>query len=230
MCYVRTKEVIVSNPERKVIVGTVDVVETICVTVRSLIGAVQPFNHLFEWPVLCRNSIVVGKSNDLSDLECEVFSELLCEFHCGKWVGAVSVSNKFKVFRKLCKPLESHTHGEDAGADTTVIRYLIADDGTGCGIHDEPDVGLDTTDFYVGFISSEDVPFFVGILINKGLDADGGGLAVVGDLLMGDADVIQVFECLGGFSQGKPKIDMERQAQGHDMGIVFTEFQGRGIL
>ena len=65
----RTKEVIVSNPESKVVVGTVDVVKTICVTIRSLIGAVQPFNHLFEWSVFCRNSIVVGKSNNLSDFD-----------------------------------------------------------------------------------------------------------------------------------------------------------------
>ena len=186
----RTKEVIVSNPESKVVVGTVDVVKTICVTIRSLIGAVQPFNHLFEWSVFCRNSIVVGKSNNLSDFECKVFSELLSEFHCGKWVGAVSVSDKFKVFRKLCKPLKSHTHGEDAGTDTTIVRNLVADDGSGGGIHDEPDVGLDTTDFYVGFVSCEHIPLFVGILINKRFDADGGSLAVVGDLLMGDADVI----------------------------------------
>ena len=61
------EEVVISNPERKVIVGAVDVIEAVCMPVRSLIGAVEPFDHLFEWAVLCRNSIVVGKSNDLSD-------------------------------------------------------------------------------------------------------------------------------------------------------------------
>ena len=65
--FVRTKKVIVSNPERKVIVGTIDVVKTVCVTVRSLIGAVESLDHLFEGAVFRRNSIVVGKSNDLSD-------------------------------------------------------------------------------------------------------------------------------------------------------------------
>ncbi len=40
------------------------------------------------------------------------------------------------------------------------------------------------------------VPFFVRIEINKGLDADGGDLTVDGNLLVGDADVIQVFESL----------------------------------
>ena len=63
----RTQEVIVSDPESQIIVGTVDVVEPICMAVRSFISAVQSFNHLFEWTMFCRDSIVVGKSNDLSD-------------------------------------------------------------------------------------------------------------------------------------------------------------------
>ena len=224
------EEVVISNPERKVVVGTVDVIEAVCMSVRSLIGAVEPFDHLFEWAVFCRNSIVVGKSNDLSDLKGKIFPELLCEFHCSERIGTVAVSDELKVLRQFCKSLESHTHGKDAGTDTTVIGYLVADDGTGCSIHDKPDIGFETADFYGGFIGSKDLSFFVRILVNKGLDADGSGLAVVGDLLVGDADVIQVLECLGSFTQGKPEIDMEGQAQGHDMRIVFTEFQGRSVL
>ena len=65
----RAEEVVVSNPERQVIVGAVDVVKTVCMAVRSLISAVEPFEHLFEWAVFCGNSIVVGKANDLSDIE-----------------------------------------------------------------------------------------------------------------------------------------------------------------
>ena len=87
----------------------------------------------------------------------------------------------------------SHTHGEDAGTNPTVIGYLIAENGT-CGcIHDQPDVSFDTTDLYVSFVSSEDVIFFVRILVNEWLDTDRSGFAVVGNLLMGNADVIQVF-------------------------------------
>ena len=62
-----TQEVIVSNPECQIIVGTVDVVEPIGMAVRSFISAVQSFNHLFEWTMFCGDRIVVGKSNDLSD-------------------------------------------------------------------------------------------------------------------------------------------------------------------
>ena len=52
------------------------------------------------------------------------------------------------------------------------------------GIHDKPDIGFDATDFYVGFIRCENIPLFVGILVDKGLNADGGSFAIVGNLLM----------------------------------------------
>ena len=223
--FMRTQKVVVSNPESQVIVGTVDVIKAICVTVRSFIGAVEPFNHLFEWEVFRRNSIVVGKLNDLSDLKGKVFPELLCEFHCGERIGTVAVSDEFKVFGQLFQSPECHAHGEDAGTDTTVIGYLVADNGMGCSIHDKLDVCFETTDFYVGLIGIKDLSFFVRILVNKGLDADGSGLTIVGDLLVRDTDVIQVFECLRGFAQGQPEVDMEGQTQGHDMCVVFTEFQ-----
>ena len=38
---------------------------------------------------------------------------------------------------------ESHTHGKDAGIDTTIVGYLIANDGTAGSIHDKPDVSFD---------------------------------------------------------------------------------------
>ena len=54
---------------------------------------------------------------------------------------------------------------------------------------------------------------------DEGFDADGRGLAVVGDLLMGDLDVIEIFQCLTGFAQGQAKVDMQRQAQRHTIWI-----------
>ena len=41
--FMGAQEVIVSYPEGKVIVGTVDAVESVCVSVRSFISTVQPF-------------------------------------------------------------------------------------------------------------------------------------------------------------------------------------------
>ncbi len=68
------------------------------------------------------------------------------------------------------------------------------------------------------------------MLVSKGLDAEGGGLTIVGDLLVGDTDVIQVSQCLGGFAQGQPEVDMKRKTQGHDMCVELAEFQGGSIL
>ena len=46
--FVWTQKIVVSDPERQVIVSPVDVVKAVCMTVRSLIGAVEPFDHLFK--------------------------------------------------------------------------------------------------------------------------------------------------------------------------------------
>ena len=182
--FVGAQKVIVGDPEGQVIVSPVDVVKTVCMAVRSLIGAVEALDHLFERTVLCGDSIIVGKPDYLGDFERKVFAKLFNEFHGGEWIGAVAVSDELKLFRQLCKPLEGHAHGEDAGADTVVIGYLVADDGAGSRIHDEPDIGFDAADFDIGFISSEHIPLFVGKLVNKGFDADSGGFAVIGDLLV----------------------------------------------
>ncbi len=222
--FMRAQEIIVSDPERQVVVGAVDAVKAVCMSVRSLIGAVQPLNHLLEWAVFRGSSIVVGKSDDLGDFKSEVIAQLLYELHCSKGIGAVAVSDKLKVLRQFCKSPESHTHGEDTGADATVIGHLIADDGAGSGVHDEPDVGFDAADFDVGFVSREHGPFFVGILVDKGLDADGGSFAVVGGLLVGDADAVKVFQGLRSLAQGKAGIHMECEAQGHGMGVMLAEF------
>ncbi len=87
-------------------------------------------------------------------------------------------------------PPERHAHCEDTGTYAAVVRHLIADNGAGGSFHDETDVGLDAADLDVGLIRGEHIPFFVGILVNKGPDADSGSFTVVGDLLMGDGNVV----------------------------------------
>ncbi len=228
--FVRAQEVIVSDPECQIVVGTVDVVKAVCMTVRGLISPVQAFNHLLEWPVFGGNSIVVCKSDDLGDFKGKVFAQLFYELHCGERICTVSVCNELKVLRQFCKIPKCHTHSEDTGTDATVIRHLIAYDRAGGGVHDEPDVGFDAADFDICLICGEHVSFFVGVLVNKGLDTDGGSFTIVSDLLVGDTDVVKVFQSLGSLAQGKPEIDMECEAQRHDMGVMFTEFQRRSIL
>ena len=100
------------------------------------------------------------------------------------WICTVTVSDELKVFRQLCEMAESHPHGEDAGADAACVRYPVTDNGSACGIHDESDISLDATDLDVRFIGGEDAAGSVIVVIDKGLDADGGGFAIVGDLLV----------------------------------------------
>lgn len=50
------------------------------------------------------------------------------------------------------------------------------------------------------------------------------------DLLMGDPDVVKVFESLRSLAQGETKVDMESQAEPHDMGVMAAKAQGRSIL
>lgn len=140
-----------------------------------------------------------------------------CKFHCGKRICTVAVSDELEIFWKLCKTPEGHAYGKDAGAGTAIVRYLATDDGTGCGVHDEPDKGFDAAYFDVGFIGCKDLPLFAGITVSEGFDTDGSGLAVAGDLLVRDADIIQISEGLRSFSEGESKIDMKGKAQGHDM-------------
>ena len=89
--------------------------------------------------------------------------------------------------------LKCHSHSKNTGVDTTVVRYLITNNGAACGIHNEPDICFDAADLDVGFISGKYFAGFVIIVIDKGLDTDGCGFTVVGYLLVGDADVVKVF-------------------------------------
>ena len=78
---------------------------------------------------------------------------------------------------------------------------MVTNDGGAGSIHDQPDVGFDTADFNVGFISHKGITFAIRVLIHKKLDADSGSFAVVDDLLMGDTDVVKIFEGLTSFTQ-----------------------------
>ena len=146
------------------------------------------------------NSIVIGKSKYLGNLEGKIFPKFLREFHGGQRISAVAVGDELEVFRKLCEPPERHAHGKDTGTDAPIVGYLVADDGAAGGIHNKPDIGFDAADLDVGLIGNKSFSFLIRILVNKGFDADGCGFAVVCDLLVGDVDVVEVFEGLSGLT------------------------------
>ena len=63
----RSEEVVVSDPERKIEVGILVTVIAAGLAVRSLERAVESLYQLLERPELSRDFIVVGKADDLSD-------------------------------------------------------------------------------------------------------------------------------------------------------------------
>ena len=120
---------------------------------------------------------------------------------------------------------EGHAHGEDAWTDTAVVRYLISDDGARSSIHNEPDIGFDATDCYVGFISSKYVSRFIIVVVNEGFNTDSGSFAVVSYLLVRDADVIKVFHCGQGIAAmraGKTYRSCNNFAGGESLTTDFT--------
>ena len=224
------EEVIISDPEGNIVVGTFIVVIAAGDAVGGFKRTVETLDHLFERAELFGDFVLVREPDDLSDIKAEVLTELVEELLCRKRIGAVAIGDKAEVFRKLFQLTESHAHGKDAGTDTAVVRDLIAKDGTGHCIHDEPDVSFDSADFDIGFIGNKGGSGFVVIVVNERLDDEGGSPGVVGDLLVGDPDVVKVFESFRGLAQGETEIDMESQAEPHDMGVMPAELQGRGVF
>ena len=226
----RSEKVIISDPEGDIVVGTLIVAIAAGYAVGGFKGTVETLDHLFERAELFGDFVLVRKPDDLGDIKTELLTELVEELLGRKRIGAVAIGDKAEVFRKLLQLTESHAHGKDAGTDTAVVRDLIAKDGTGHCIHDEPDVSFDSADFDIGFIGNKGGSGFVVIVVNERLDDEGGSPGVVGDLLVGDPDVVKVFESLGGLAQGETKIDMESQAEPHDMCVMAAKAEGRSIL
>lgn len=131
----------------------------------------------------------------------------------GKRIGAVTVGDKEKIFRQsVSEFLKSHAHSHDAGTDAAVVGDPVTEDRTAGGIHDEPDKGMDTADLDVGLIGCEGFARFIVVTVHKGLYADGSRLAVVGNLLVGHPETIEVHECLGRLPQGKAEVDVQGEA------------------
>ena len=212
-----SQKVIVSNPECKIVVGSVDVIKAVGWAVIGFISSVEPFDHLLVGTVSGRHFIVIGQSDHLCDVKFKLFAVLAEKLLGGEWIGTVSASNKTEVFRKFFQMPKCHTHCKDAGTDTAIIGYLITDDGAFCCIHNKPDISFDPSDFDVGFIGSKYCAGFVVKVVNEGFYTDGCGFAVVGDALMGDGNVVDVFQSLPCFTERQTKIDTVCQTESHDI-------------
>lgn len=176
--------VVISYPECKIVVGTVDIVKAVGRVVRGFIGSAEMFDHLLVRTVFRGNLIIVGQPDHLCDAKLELFTVLSEKLLCGERISTVSVCNEFEMFRKFFQISECHAHCKDAGTYTAIVRELISDNGSFGSIHDEPDVSFDPADLYVGFIGGKDIAGFVIEVINKGFYAQSCSFAVVSNTLM----------------------------------------------
>ena len=131
MQFMWAQEVIVSDPQGKVIAGPIIAVEAVRRAVRGLVGPVKPLDHLLIRAEFFRDCIFVRQTDDLRDIKLKVFSELMEELLGGKRIGTVTVGDKTEAVGKLFQVLEGHAHSHDAGTDAAVVRDLIADHGAG---------------------------------------------------------------------------------------------------
>ena len=228
---VRTQEVVISDPERKLVIRAFYPVEAVRMAVRRPVGTVETLDQLLVWTVPGGDGIVVCKADHLRDLKLHPLAELKEELLCCKRIGAVAVGNKKEAFRKLIlQLLKGHAHRHDAGTYAAVVGDLIPEDRTAGGIHDEPDEGMDAADLNVCLISHKGLAGLIVVMVHKGLYTECGRLTVVGDLLVGYLKAIEIHESLGRFPQGKPEVDVQGKAEPHDVGVVLAETQGRGVL
>lgn len=228
--FMRAEEVVVGDPEGDAVVGAIKVVVAAGSPVREFESAVESFHDLFEWTELFGDCIFIGKPDDLRDVEFEILAVIQIELLSGKRIGGIAIGNEAELLRKFSEVLQSHTHGQDAGTDTAIRRDTVAKNGTGSSIHDEPDETFDTLDLDVSLVTDHIGRRLVVIGIHERFDDKGCSSGIVSDLLVRDADAIEIVHSLSGLAKGQLQIDMESQTQGHDVGIVLGEIQRRSVL
>ena len=136
-----SQEVIVSHPESQVIVGTVDVIKSVRAAVRSLVraGSSRSIICLKGRCSLETASSLVSQRTWVT-VKGKVFTKLFNsiaaeDMHYNR-------PQQVKVFREFCKPMENIRIARMQGI-TPVIGYLIAENGTCGGVHNQPDVSFD---------------------------------------------------------------------------------------
>ena len=177
-----------------------------------LVCPVKPFNHLLVRAELSGNGIIICQADDLCDGEPEFFTEFMEELLGSQEIGAVTISDELEMVREpFFEVPECHPHGQDAGADAAVVGDLVAEDRFFDGIHDEPYIAFLTPDPDISFVSSKDIFRLVVVVVYKWFDTNSSSFAVVGDLLVGDGDVIEIFQCLRSLSEGKLEVYVQGQ-------------------
>ena len=73
----RTEKVVVSNPERNIVISPRFIIVTAGYPISGFEGAVQAFYELLERTEFLGYFIIVSQSDDLCDVEVEILTEFL---------------------------------------------------------------------------------------------------------------------------------------------------------
>lgn len=198
----RAEEIVVGDKERDVGIGAFSAAITVGYLIGELESSIEAFDDLFEPAIFRGNGVVIGKANDLNEVEIHVLEQelLLC-----KLVGVVTVSGEFQGFtRELFELGKGHSHSQNARTDVTGAGYLITEDRLLDGIHNEPDIVPNPFDFCVGFIGGEVVGGFIVIIVNKRLYKGSSCLGVIAYHYVRNFDSVHFPEGSGSSAGGKP--------------------------
>ena len=154
---VRAQEIVIGDPKGHVIGGTGIIVIAATDPVGELEGAVQPFHQLLERAEFFGNRIVISKPHDLRHVEGKCISVAKLELLGGQRIGAEAISNEPECIRQFGKGTERFSQHQDTSARIPRIRNMVAQDGAGYGIHDEPDEALAAAYPDIGLIGNESV-------------------------------------------------------------------------
>ena len=108
----RAQEVIVSDPKRYTVTGTIFRVITAGDAVGFFKRVVQSFDELLERTELFGYLIIIGQADDLSDEDIPVFLQLA--LLCGQGIGAVAIGNELQGLAwEFPEFIKSHAYSKD---------------------------------------------------------------------------------------------------------------------
>lgn len=214
---VRPHEVVVDDEERGERAGAVEVLEPGAGAGVELVGAVEPFDELLVFAVGLAFGVEVFESDDgpfVEDARAAFFDGCGVVGGDGAVVGGQSVGDEFAggAFGILWGSV-AVVDQREGGLGTAGFGEVPAADGAAHLGDDEPGVAGDAVDLDVGFIGGAGVFGLRRILIGEVAQVQRGGVGVVDDGLVRDADSVDPAQGVGGHAGAEAEADVVGQAE-----------------
>jgi hypothetical protein len=141
-------------------------------------------------------------------------------------VNRVPVYYEVEVFRDFFGliarsffDLDQHiVNGKCSRNPISFTLYPVREDNLLDGVEKEENVVPDATNFDVSLVAAKGARKLIREMVDKGLDARGNGVAVVGDSLMRDLDAVHVVHQGSGLAERDGVVDVIGQYQAQHMG------------